>query len=253
MNNTTDRPSLLSLAESVSNITKAIASHLEETSHEASNFTASSPDIPTTQEYERLRIDLNMAALDLLRLVNGPKVELRNLFTKPFEIAAWQVALEYDYFNVVPLEGTISLQELAAKAGMNENRTLQIMRFLTTQRVFRELAGKSDDEICFEHTSGSATIAREPLLKDAFLMQADEMFRAASSASDSVRESPFEIKTDSSPFSVRHGDMPYKWYEKHPAQAGRFSRAMKGLTLRNSTHSQLMRYAKPMSSRPTNH
>lgn len=232
--NTADRPSLLSLAESVSTLTQSIVSHLKETNHGTPNFTACSPQVPLTREYERLRIELNTSALDLLRLINGPQVDFRSFFTKHYEMAAWQVALEFDYFGLVPVEGSISLQELAAKAGMDEGRTLQVMRFLTTQRVFKELATNNDDDTYFEHTAASVVIAREPLLKDTFLMQADEMFRAASSTADSIRISPFKITAEGCPFAIRHGEMTYKWYEKHPAQAARFARAMAGVTLRKS-------------------
>lgn len=229
--NGTDHPSLLSLAESVSALTQSIVSQLKETNHEAPNFTASSPEIPLTREYESLRVELNVAALDLLRLVNGPRVDFRSFFTKHYEMAAWQVALEFDYFGLVPIEGSISLQELAASAGMDEDRTMHVMRFLATQRVFKELAGSNVDDIRFEHTAASVTIAREPLLKDTFLMQADEMFRAASSTSDSIRASPFKITAEGCPFALRHGETTYKWYEKHPAQAARFARAMAGVTM----------------------
>lgn len=235
MIDTIGHPSLLSLAESVSTLTNLIVSHLKETNHETPNFTALSPEISLTHDYERLRIDLNTVALDLLRLVNGPKVEFRSFFTKHYEMAAWQVALEFDYFGLVPVAGKISLQELATKAGMDESRTSQVMRFLTTQRVFKELTYSNDGDVYFEHTAASVAIAREPLLKDTFLMQADEMFRAASSTSDSIRNSPFKITAESCPFAIRHGEMTYKWYEKHPAQAARFARAMAGVTLRKSS------------------
>jgi hypothetical protein len=230
----TDRPSLTGLAETISTLTNSIASHLKESNHETPDFTTSSAEIPSNSEYEKLRIGLNSVALDLLRLVNGPKVGLRDFFTHHYEMAAWQVALEFDYFNHVPLEGSITLKELAQKAGMDEGRTLQVMRFLATQRVFKELAGETDEEHPFEHTATSAMIAREPLLKDVFLMQADEMFRAASSTSDSIRASPFKITFEGSPFALRHGQTAYKWYEEHPAYAARFSRAMAGVTQRKS-------------------
>jgi hypothetical protein len=190
-------------------------------------------------EYEKLRVGLNTVALDLLRLVNGPKVGLRDFFTHHYEMAAWQVALEFDYFNHVPLEGSVSLKELAAKAGMDEGRTLQVMRFLTTQRVFKELPEDADGNYYFAQTAISATIAREPLLKDVFLMQADEMFRAASSTTDSIRKSPFKITPEGSPFALRHGQTAYKWYEEHPAHAARFSRAMAGVTQCKSTDTPL--------------
>lgn len=231
MNNSACKTTLPALAESVAALSQAIASHFEQTGTTPPDFTPASTEIPSSAEYERLRIEFNNVARDLIRLVNGPKIELRDFITKHYEFAAWQVALEFDYFTLVPLDGSISVQDLAAKAGMDEVRTLQVMRYLATQRVFTELPGKDEDNFIFKHTAASATIAREPLLKDAALMQADEMFRASSSNMDAIKASPFKIKPDGGPFTMRHGEMTYKWYEKHPDHAARFARAMKGVTL----------------------
>lgn len=86
----TECPSLPSLAERVSILTQEIVSYLEETNQEASNFTISSPEVPLTKEYEVMRNNLNTAALDLLRLVNGPKVGFRDFFARQWEVAAWK-------------------------------------------------------------------------------------------------------------------------------------------------------------------
>jgi hypothetical protein len=60
----------------------------------------------------------------------------------------------------------------------------------------------------------------------------DEMFRAASSMSDSIKRNPYSVELKDSPFATRHGDVAYAFYEKHPKQAARFARAMAGVTLR---------------------
>lgn len=223
---------LLSLAESVASTTQSIIAHLKELDHKGCDFTTSSPDIPSTGEYERLRIQLNAATTDLTRIVNGPKVNYRDLFTRQYELAAWQVALEFNYFDIVPIEGTMSLKDLAEKAGMDEGRTMHVMRFLATQRVFQETTKGTEQDLYYEHTAASALVARESSLKAFFLMQIDETFRAASSTSDSVKTSPYDVNTEESPFAVRHGETTYKWYENHPVEAARFAKAMAGLTMR---------------------
>jgi hypothetical protein len=175
-------PSLLSLAESILATTQSIVKHLKKTHQEQPNFLPSSPSAPVTTEYEALRSHLNTQALDLLRLVNGPKAEYRTLGTRHYDLAAHQIAFEFDYYGLVPLpgdgDGKIELQDLARKAKMDVDRTLRTMRFLCTQRIFREVEVEDsssehgeEEEIWFEHTAASAVIAREPLLKDTFLMQ----------------------------------------------------------------------------------
>lgn len=234
MSTTDNHQYLLSLAESIASTTQSIVVHLNEIDHKGCDFTTSSPGIPSTGEYEKLRIQLNAATADLIRLVNGPKVDYRDLFTRQYELAAWQVALEFNYFEIVPLEGMMSLKILAEKAGMDEGRTMHVMRFLATQRVFKESTEGTEQDLYYEHTAASVLVAREPSLKAFFLMQIDETFRAASSTSDSVKKSPFDVNAEESPFAVRHGETAYKWYENHPSEAARFAKAMAGLTMRMS-------------------
>lgn len=73
------------------------------------------------------------------------------------DLAALQTALELNLFSHVPVEGTISLNILAQKAGVDEDRIRRIMRFLTTQRTFKEPTTNH-----FGHTAQSVLFVREP-------------------------------------------------------------------------------------------
>ena len=53
------------------------------------------PDIPSSIEYERLRISLSQTADDLLHLVNGPKNFTRTFACSHYDLTAFQVALEF--------------------------------------------------------------------------------------------------------------------------------------------------------------
>ena len=152
----------LQLAESILSLTQSLVRH----SYPLPNFSASSPQPPLTSTYESIRFAVNTAALDLLRLINGPKSTFRTLFTTHYDLAAYQVALEFKFFELVPLEGEILIGDLSIRTGVAEDRVRSVMRILATQRVFKECA-----KDVFEHTSASAMVAREPLLRDAFLMQ----------------------------------------------------------------------------------
>lgn len=161
-----EKESPLALAESILSLTQTLVRHLRETSHSLPDFSVSSPGPPLTSTYESLRFSLNTAALDLLRLVNGPKSTFRTFFTTHYDLAAYQVALEFKFFALVPLNSPITVEALAKQAGIAEDRVGMVMRILATQRVFKER-----EKGVFEHTSASAVIARDPLLQDAFLMQ----------------------------------------------------------------------------------
>ena len=55
-----------------------------------------------------------------------------------YEIAVFQIALDFGFFTLVPGEGDISEEELANKAGLDRDRTGRVMRFLITHRFFQE-------------------------------------------------------------------------------------------------------------------
>ena len=129
--------------------------------------------MPETPEYEALRAPLNDAALDLLRLINGPKSTLRSFFFSHYDLAALQVALERRFFSHVPLpldlngdtavngQKTVqgaSVAEIAENAGMDEDRTARVLRFLATHRIFEEVDGERGR---FRHTANSALFARD--------------------------------------------------------------------------------------------
>lgn len=171
----TDVPSIASLAKQISDLSVQISSYLSSSSQPEPNFSASSTTVLETAEYEALRAPLNDAALDLLRLINGPKSSLRSLFLSHYDLAALQVALDRGFFNYVPLSAPVtsneslanvngivkagaSVKQIAEKAGMDEDRTVRILRLLATHRIFEQVAGESES---FQHTAASALLARD--------------------------------------------------------------------------------------------
>ena len=159
----------LALAKELVDLTAAAAQEVQQNGSAQFDFSVDATGRPTTERYADLTAKINTAALDLVRLISGPKVIYRHLFVSHYDLAAYQVALEFDFFNLVPLDGTLSVTALAEKAGMDSDRTERILRTLATQRVFKEVPVQGGT--AFEHTAASALIVKEPLLKDVFLMQ----------------------------------------------------------------------------------
>lgn len=60
---------------------------------------------------------------DLQLLVSGPPTFYRHFLVTGYEVAAFQIALDFDFFVLVPADGSISLEELAKKAGLDMDRT----------------------------------------------------------------------------------------------------------------------------------
>lgn len=216
---------LLQLAESVLETTKTIVQQLHDTNQEEPSFDQNSPSIQGDANYEASRIELNEAALSLVRLVNGPVNEYRRIHLVHYDIAAYQAALELQFFRHVPLDGKISLSDLAHKVGMDEDRCGRIIRLLATQNIFNEV-----EKDVFEHTAGSALIARDTDMEAMLLMQYDELHNASTATAQCIKDAPFVSDGTSCPFQTYYGKSTYAWYAENPDKAARFAKAMAAIT-----------------------
>ena len=152
---------LLDLAAKIQHLTTKIVDDLASKNLPEPTFETSSEPLPETSEQIDLRASLNDAAHDLLRLVNGPKNDARTFVCCLYDLAAWQVALEFDFFEAIPELGTASTQDIATKVGMNEDRVGRFLRMLTSDRVFEEV-----EKDIFKHTSRSVVYLHDQEWRD---------------------------------------------------------------------------------------
>lgn len=209
------------MARNVQEATSKIVKYLEETGQPEPTFKQDSTVIKGNDDFDNSRVELIDAAHDLMRLVNGPLNEFRQFFTTQYELAAFQVAVEFELFTKVPLGGKIGVAELAKSAGMDEDRCGRIVRSLATQHVFNEV-----EPDFFEHTASSAVVARDPHVQAFLGVQLDELFKAATAAAACIQNNPEESDAGHSPFSTRHGKPLYAYYEESPTHALRFAKSM---------------------------
>ncbi|KAL8729320.1 MAG: hypothetical protein Q9166_004817 [cf. Caloplaca sp. 2 TL-2023] len=229
---------LLKLAEDIHSKTYQIVKTLREREQDEPNFEADSPivdpRIETSADYEELKNAVNEAANDLLLLINGPKTFLRTFLTTHYELAAYQAAIEFKFFENVPRQGSIHVAKLAETVGMDEDRTGRFLRLLATQRVFKEVK-----EDYFAHTAASMALAVDPEVNSAAGMQMDEMFKAASETSNAIRANPSGAHSNDSPFKFRFGLHTFQFYAKNPQKAARFAQAMAGVSQMDRQFSEL--------------
>lgn len=225
-----------SLAKSISSLSEQLVKYLALQAQAEPGFRAD-PDaaiVPVTPEYEDLRAPLNDAALDLLRLVNGPKNSLFSILFSQYELAALQVALDRRFFDLVPLPASCSdnrdglqdratLAEIAVGGDMDVSRAGQVMNTLATIRIFRRVPGEVET---FAHTAASALLARDRGFHALADMQLGNMLKAASETAATIRASPHESSSTHSPFQKRYGASMYQYLQAHVEDAARFSEAM---------------------------
>ncbi|KAF5639050.1 O-methyltransferase [Fusarium sp. NRRL 25303] len=216
---------LLQLAKTVQQTTETIVKYLQDTKQQEPSFHQNSNAIQGDADIHSTRIQLNDAAQDLLRLVNGPANEYRSFYMSHYTLAAYQVAFHFKLFRHVPLGSKVSIADLASKAGIDEGRCRRVIKHLATQRVFEEV-----EPDVFTHTASSALIARDSDMEAILWMQFDEMFKAASDAAKFVQNDLNGSKDADSPFATRHGKPPYQFYADVPEKGLNFAKAMAALT-----------------------
>lgn len=210
---------VLALAEQVKSLSSALVEHLQQSNREVPNSTLSSPSVPEgDKSYDKIRNELNDAATGLLNLVNGPKIQLRKTVCQGNDLAAYQIAFDYDFYHAIPLDGTSSLSAISEKVNLDIGITGRVLRFLVTQGYFREV-----EKDIFAHTKASVVVSEDENLFSAAQYMVSEMLEAASIAGPALKEGV-------EPFTKRHGTNIWGYYAKDPVKAARFARAMSGIT-----------------------
>ncbi|KAF7538424.1 hypothetical protein G7054_g2977 [Neopestalotiopsis clavispora] len=130
---------LLALAKSIVDRTEDITKYLESNGLEAPSFSPNYDEPSETPEYMALHSSLKASLDELSHLVDGPKRYLRSLLCQTNDLVAFQVAFEFDFFGIVPHGSSISIDDLATKAGLDIDRTARCVRMLATHHVFQEL------------------------------------------------------------------------------------------------------------------
>ncbi|KAJ4376391.1 hypothetical protein N0V83_001674 [Neocucurbitaria cava] len=216
---------LLELATEVQQLTTQIVNDLTEKKLKEPTFETDSETIPETPEQIGFRARLNDSARDLLRLVNGPRNDARTFVCYLYDLAAWQVACEFNFFEAIPETGTANIKEIAEKSGVDEDRVGRFLRMLATDRVFEEV-----EKDVFKHTSRSVLYLKDKQWRDVMHYQVDEFFKAASETSASIKESPSVTDGQRNAFVTRHGTDLFQFYKNDALRAARFASAMAGVS-----------------------
>ncbi|KAK4235625.1 sterigmatocystin 8-O-methyltransferase [Achaetomium macrosporum] len=98
---------------------------------------------------------LAAASLEMTQLALGPSEYVANLATGLQYISCLSWLCQYEILRRVPLDGAISYADLAAVAGVPEQRLKSVVRMAMTSGLFRERPG-----IGVAHSATSALLAR---------------------------------------------------------------------------------------------
>ncbi|KAI9690327.1 MAG: hypothetical protein M1822_009288 [Bathelium mastoideum] len=217
-------PSILALAQNILELTQDMTKYFHANNLVAPTFALDSQDPPNTPEYRRLHATLKSSLEDLQLLIDGPRKWLRAFCCTGYDLGALQVALDFEFFQLIPAHGDITLENLAKKAGLDLDRTSRIIRQLMTYRLFEEPRPRA-----ISHSSASLLMQRDEELRSVVHYSLDEMLKAAADCNTSLKASPYETHQNLNPFVTRHGVGIFEFYKNDPKKARRFAKAMAGL------------------------
>jgi hypothetical protein len=213
--------SIVGLADRVYKLSTQIKTYLDDGRHAHPDFTSNSALLPESPGYDRLRNQLTDAAMDLLRLTQGPKNILRTMSFSHTDLAATQVALSRNFFRLVPDDNVgLSASEIATATSMDDDRANRVLKMLATHRIFEEVDGK------FRHTALS-NFLKTDLYRTMAEEQLHVCFKATSDMDDWIEASPYNSSVKDSPFYRQFKKDFYKYHSEDEERGKRFSDAMR--------------------------
>ncbi|KAK4663655.1 hypothetical protein QC763_610320 [Podospora pseudopauciseta] len=221
---TQESESILGLAQNILNLTQDLTKYLQANNLVAPTFSLESQDPPATLEYREIHAGLKTSLEDLQRLIDGPRKWLREFCCTGYDLGLVQVALDFEFFQLVPAHGSITIDELAEKAGLDADRTGRIIRQLMTYRIFEEHQPR-----VISHSNTSLLMQQDEELRSVVHYSLDEMLKAAADCNITFKAHPYECHQNLNPFVTRHGVGIFEFYKNDPAKARRFAKAMAGL------------------------
>lgn len=231
----TDTSRLLQLATQIAESTPVVDKWLSEQDIKLSIDVDSAEAFPANAP---------IAVLEARRTVREATKELNILITGPAQHLRWQSCVYHDMSSLrwvyhfkladyVPLEGSISYEEVAKKAGVNHLQCKRIMRHAMTNSIFRE------PEIGFvAHTAASALLVRNRGVRDWVGYTTEESYLCSAKLVEATEKWGMGDRTGQWAYNLAFNtQLPlFEHMEHFPERAERFANTMIDMTSTDDYH-----------------
>ncbi|ORY18123.1 cercosporin toxin biosynthesis protein [Clohesyomyces aquaticus] len=212
---------IVQLAQTIVAQTSILDEHIRDKNVAQPSFEPDGPTEPiqqTTPEAEKARTDVIEAAIELRQLLEGPAKSLlpESNFSPLAAIYRFKIA------TFVPLDGTISFEELANKCGLLEHDLRRIVRFAAIHhRVFCE------PNVGFvAHTAASKLLVENEVIGNLMGLTFAECWPAHSRAVDAMAQRSEVPNVSGYAFANNTELNTFEYLSSHPDRAQRFAGAM---------------------------
>lgn len=145
------------------------------------------------------------------------------------EAAAQGVIYNFNILEIVPLDGTISYEEIAHKTGLPVNRVRQIIYVSILKKIFHEpVPGQ------VAHTPASAMLVHDRYIRALYGHILEETVQAAPKLAQQLKQNPASTSTAETSWNIAFNTKgtPFEFLDKHPDRLQRFFKAMEGISRR---------------------
>ncbi|CAF9943820.1 MAG: hypothetical protein ALECFALPRED_001439 [Alectoria fallacina] len=160
----------------------------------------------------------------LKRLALGPVGVLTEIMWAFSDEISLGAINDFSLADCVPLDGSATLAQIAAKSGLSERLVERFMRHAMGNHIFTE---NPPGQV--RHTASSRLLATDPYLKDTIAMMVKEIWHPSTRVIDAVRQFHDSDEPTEAPFTLVNepGVGMFEFLTKHPERARKFGGAMK--------------------------
>ncbi|XXH05904.1 hypothetical protein Hte_012346 [Hypoxylon texense] len=185
------------------------------------------PKMPDEISYSRREII--HATRELQDLMVGPRESVRWMAWDFMNTQSLQLLNHYGIANLVPLDGTITIEQLQAQTPLDPTNLTRLLRHGMANRLFRE-----PQPGVVAHTAASKLLATDGDLQAWVGFNGEEVYPGSAHVLDALRQHPEATSLHHTGFNYAFGTVGeepmFVTLGKEPARARRMAKAMASLT-----------------------
>jgi hypothetical protein len=222
---------MVALAQKIKEETEKLDAYLKANGLPSPGFDEDSPSgypkLPA--DIQTCRQQLIQATRELNELSVGPQETIRWTSWSNLDVLALQLIAQYKLATLVPVGGTITLEELASKTSLDAVNVARVIRLAATNRIFREPSPG-----VFAHTAASRVLAENESLQIWTEWYTEEIFPASAHVLEALRRYPeaaYPTRTGFNfAFDTVDKEPMFVTFGKNPTRAKRMGQAMASLS-----------------------
>ncbi|AEO65259.1 uncharacterized protein THITE_2112095 [Thermothielavioides terrestris NRRL 8126] len=226
-----DTSRMAALAQKISKETEKLEAYMKANGLPMPSFDVDAPaDFPhLPDDIQQSRQEIIYATKELNRLAHGPRESVRWGVWEFLDVLALTAVNHYGLAKLVPVDSTITLDELQTKTSLDPINLARLLRMAMTNGIFRE---PSPGVIA--HTAASRVLAEDENMQAWIGFNGEDIFPAAGHVLQALKAYPEATSLTRAGFQFAFNTVDqepmFATFGKDPDRARRMGRAMASLT-----------------------